>query len=107
MSEKVLAIDFDGVIHDFKNPKPGRRMGDVIPGSKDAIIKLRSKGYKIIVHTVFSGDDRERKVVEDYLKYYQIPFHEVTNAKPRADFYIDDNGLRFEGNWDEILKRII
>jgi len=108
--EKILAIDFDGTIHDFKNPKPGRRMGDVIVGAKEAIIKLKSKGYKIIIHTVFSGDDRERKVVEDYLNYYGIPFHEVTNQKPRADLYIDDHGLFFQ-NWDdtlsEIYKRII
>ena len=104
---KILAIDFDGTIHNYKHPKPGRRMGDVIPGAKEALIKLRSRGYKIIIHTVFSGDEREQKVVEDWLKYYGIPFDEVTNRKPNASFYIDDNGLRFNGDWEEILNTIL
>ena len=29
---------------------------------------------------------------------------EVTSEKPRAEYYIDDKGLHFNNNWDEILK---
>ncbi len=52
MMSKILAIDFDGVIHDFKNPIEGRRMGAPIEGTKEALDKFKSKGYKIIVFTV-------------------------------------------------------
>ena len=98
----TLAIDFDGVIHDFKNPIAGRRMGAPIEGTKQALDELESKGCKIIVFSVW-GDQPE--VITDYMNFYELPFHEITNIKPLADYYIDDNAIRFT-NWADILKQI-
>jgi len=49
-----LAIDFDGVIHNFdKGYHDGTCYGDPIPGSLEALKNLSSK-YKIIIFTAKS-----------------------------------------------------
>jgi len=93
----ILAIDFDGVLHDYKHPVKGRRMGAPIPGAKEAMQALRHN--RLIIHTV-RGDSPQH--IEDWCKYYEIPYHEVTNIKPKADYYIDDHGIKFT-NWQEVL----
>lgn len=101
-NKKVIAIDFDGVVHDFKNPVSGRTMGGPIEGTLDALNLLRDAGYQIIIFT-FRG---WAQYVVDWLDYYNIPYDSITNTKPNADFYIDDKGLRFT-NWPDIIKQII
>lgn len=99
---KNIAIDFDGVIHDYKHPVEGRRMGGPIEGTKDALKKLKRKGFKIIIHTV-RGDEPQH--ISDWMQFYGIPFDEITNIKPKAEFYIDDHGIHFE-NWEQALEEI-
>jgi len=98
---KVHAIDFDGVIHDHKNPVPGRRMGAPIEGAKEAITELKRRGDTVIVHSVWAGNP---KVIEDWMRYYEIPFDEVTNIKPQADIYLDDKAVRFT-DWKSYVER--
>jgi ribonucleotide monophosphatase NagD (HAD superfamily) len=39
-NKPVIAVDFDGVVHDYKHPLPDRRMGEPIEGAKVALTKL-------------------------------------------------------------------
>lgn len=94
----ILAIDFDGVIHDAKNPVPGRRMGPPMEGAKDSMTALKLFGHTLIVHSVWAGP-----AMEDWLRYYQIPYDEVTKLKPSADHYIDDKAIKFT-TWQELMK---
>lgn len=91
----ILAIDFDGVIHDKAHPKPGRRMGPPIDGAAITLRKLWGEGHKIIVHTVMATNTAGYEAVEDWMTYYQIPFDTITAIKPAADWYVDDHALRF------------
>lgn len=95
----TLAIDFDHTIHDNNNPVEGRRMGPPMPGAKEAIESFVAQGYRIVIHTLWGTDDR-KQAIEDWLNFYQIPFDEVTNIKPKADAYIDDKAVRYT-TWDE------
>ena len=99
---KCIAVDFDGVIHDFKNPVPGRRMGPPIFNAQDALVDLKSKGYEIVVFTVW-GDEKGQSVIRDFMNYYNLPFDRITNIKPQADFYIDDKAIRFT-SWEDALR---
>lgn len=101
----VLAIDFDGVIHDYKNPVDGKSMGPPFDESLKAMLTLRKKGYKIIVHTVKAKTPAGRKAVTDWLKYYKIPYHDVTAIKPNAVVYVDDRALRHT-DWASTLEAI-
>jgi len=98
----ILAIDFDGVIHDNKHPIEGRRMGPPIKGAKEALETFIKRGDTIIVFTVWGGV-KGQKTISDFMHYYHLPFNQITNIKPQADVYIDDKGLRFI-NWEEVLK---
>lgn len=95
----IIAIDFDGVIHDYKNPIKGRRMGAPIQGAKESIINLKNKGHTIIIFTVRANTPQSTKVVSDYLMYYKIPCHTLTNIKENFDIFIDDKAIAFQ-DWD-------
>lgn len=97
----ILAIDFDEVIHDTKNPITGRKMGAPIYGSQEALDDLHDAGHKIIIHTVRGIS----KAVMDWLEYYDIPYDEITNIKPKADWYIDDKSLHFE-SWEQVMNKL-
>lgn len=98
----VIAVDFDGVIHDFRNPLPGRKMGPPIFGAKEALEYWHRQGTKIHVYTIWPV--RSHGVICEWMDYYGIPFDFVTNVKGPADAYIDDKAVRFT-DWQETLER--
>ena len=100
----ILAIDFDGVIHDYKNPVPHRRMGADMMGAKQALMLFKSRGDEIIVFSVW-GDEKGQKTISDFMNYYGLPFNRITNIKPNADYYIDDKAIKFT-TWQDVLKQI-
>lgn len=100
MANKILAIDFDGVIHDNKNPLPGRRMGLPIKGAKFTLEYFKDRGFKIIIHSVWGN---KGSVIEAWMQYHGLPFDKITNIKPDADYYIDDKAVTFT-TWDNVRK---
>lgn len=105
----VLSIDFDGVIHDYKKPLKDKRMGAPIQDAEHFVKHLYDRGFVIKVYTVKATTESGKRAVEDWLKYYVIPFHEVTAIKPNAALYIDDKALHFT-DWmqayEDIGKRL-
>lgn len=96
----IIAIDFDGVIHDHKNPVPGRKMGPPMEGAKEGITRLR-KTHRIVIWTVWGGTLNGRQTIADWMEYYKIPFDSITNEKPSAVAYVDDKAVRFI-SWKEL-----
>ena len=95
----LLAIDFDGVIHDDKHPVAGKRMGEPMPGAVQAIEDLQDQGHQVIIHTVRGNSPKH---IQEWLDYYGIEVNAITNIKPVADYYIDNHGLHFE-SWDQVM----
>tara|TARA_B100001059_G_C17811047_1_gene572272 strand:- start:888 stop:1286 length:399 start_codon:yes stop_codon:yes gene_type:complete len=111
-SEKTIAIDFDGVIHnDSLGFHDGTIYGDPIDGSLIAIKEL-SKNYKLIIYTCKANPKRpliESKNGIDLI-WKWLDQHKITNyiddviwGKPNAIIYIDDKGYRFQ-NWHQTIK---
>lgn len=96
----TLAIDFDGVIHDYSEGwRGGEVYGDLVPGTAEALRQL-SKNYKLVVFTArFNLPD-----VHAFLHRKRIEhlFEGVTNVKPMAVAYIDDRAFHFD-NWAGVL----
>jgi hypothetical protein len=98
----IIALDFDGTVHDPFNRKPGYKMGTPIPGSKDAVTWLRKQGHEVTIFPTWADNQQRRKAIVDWLNYFEIPFDDITSVKPEADFYIDNNAIRFE-TWAQTL----
>lgn len=99
----ILAVDFDDVLCDSRNVKPGYRMGLPVPGAVDAMQRLRDDGHELIVHTVRAVADV--KHVADWLRFFAMPFDDVTGIKPNATWFIDDRALHFD-NWPDTLAAL-
>lgn len=110
-----LAIDFDGVIHNFdKGWHDGTCYGEPIEGALDAIKDL-SKKYNIIIFTAKVRPDRPLvngktgyELVDEWLEQYGVRQYidEITYEKPRAEYYIDDKAIEFTNNWNQILGEL-
>ena len=114
--QKNIAIDFDGVIHNFdKGWYDGTCYGGVIDGSREALEEL-SQHYNIVIFSSKCRPDRPLvdgktglELVNEWLKEKDLIKYVdyVTYEKPRAEFYIDDKAVNFDRNWNEVLKRVL
>ena len=108
---KNIAIDFDGVIHDFSlGWHDGTCYGDPLPGSIAAVKKI-AKTHNVIIFTAKVKPSRPLvngktglELVTDWLEKYEILdcVDEITCEKPRAQLYIDDKGYHFQ-SWESTL----
>lgn len=111
-----IAVDFDGVIHrNSKGFHDGTIYDTPIDGSLDAIKELHDTGYTIVIFTAKAKKDRPlvngktgEELIWEWLDKYGISQYvkEVTSEKPRAKYYIDDNGIRFT-NWNDTLDLVL
>lgn len=98
---KTLAIDFDGVIHSYKQGWTGEIPEDEpMPGVESALQKLYDDGWELIVFSTRNEDH-----IWDWLDKYGLHhfFTDVTNTKIPAKLYIDDRGYHFE-NWEDTIE---
>lgn len=112
---KIAAIDIDDtLLNDDVRQDDG--YGKLNSGALDAIKELRSKGYKILIHSTrlnpaISGQDvqRLRNQAEDALRRRGVQFDEVWigNGKPFFDVVIDDRAVHFDGDWKKAVVEAI
>ena len=105
--KQVIAVDFDGTIHNSKSSTGcvivGQAFGAPFDGALEALSRLRMRGFKIIVFSVRGLDPK----LKHWMDIYQLPYDEITNIKPNADVFIDDCALRFEGSWEDTMKKVL
>jgi len=86
----ICCFDLDGTLTELECPddlldiKP--RL-DVIAHLK----RLHKEGHVIIIHT--GRPSNRREVTIQWLKKYNVPYHELHFDKPRAHLYIDDSTI--------------
>ena len=111
----IIAIDFDGTIVKDEFPE----IGEMIPGAKDTINKLKYEGYTIIIWTCRTGVELAKAVLwlaENEIKYDYInesckinvaKYGWVDTRKVYASLYIDDRGLmRPLPTWEELYWHV-
>lgn len=114
-SENVIAIDFDGVIHnDYLGFHDGTIYGEPIEGALESIREL-SNNFKIKIFSCKSNPDRPlvdgktgTELIDDWLVKYGIRdcISDIVWGKPNAMYYIDDKGIRFT-NWSDVNQQIL
>ena len=116
MDEKPsIAVDLDGTI--LKDAEfPG--FGEPEPGVREALAAFRSLGYKVRVYTCrVNWLAAEKRIlprtyndIADYLAKHEIPYDDIVmleEGKPFASFYVGNNAVRYEGNWDKVVQFIV
>lgn len=118
MRNLIIAIDFDGTIHDGT----GFNIGNPLPGAIPTIQRLRKRGHKIIIWTCRSGKQLDEAV--HWLLRHSVPYDAVNANLPErikafrgdtrkvsADLYVDDKGLGMRKVkpaelWDMVRKEV-
>jgi len=111
----TIAIDFDGVIHrNSKGFYDGTIYDKPVKGTKKSLKKLYDLGFNLLVFTCKVRKDRPLinektglELIWEWLEKWEFDKYisKVTNEKPRALYYIDDKGIRFE-DWNQTLEFI-
>jgi len=118
-----LCVDLDGTIleHPPKNPAEYGSTDVQLPfgepqqGAAEALAELASLGWRISIYTARFGDEnldddtiqRWSDEIADHLERHQIPYSDVwVGRKPRADYFVDDKAITFNGDWADILQQL-
>jgi adenylylsulfate kinase len=101
---KTLAIDFDGVIHDYSQGFKGLNNAYDKPkeGTRLALESLRKDGFVLKILS-----SRPKATIEEWLKKWELDdlIDGVSNHKFPATLYIDDRGFHFT-DWQTALEDI-
>ena len=111
---KTICIDFDGVIHDYSQGWQGVDVfNKIIEGADKATFLLKAKGWTIIIYTTRNDTPALREFLDankirfDYINYNPNQPKGSENGKIIADVYLDDRGIRFDGDWQEAINAIL
>jgi len=93
--EATIAIDFDGVIHQYSQGFQGldNAYDPPMPGVQSALNKLKSDGYRLIIVSSRSVPTIKEWLLKHNMSHY---FDDVSNTKHPAKYYIDDHAIRFD-----------
>ena len=99
-------------MHDYLQGWLGDNVfGKPVENADKGTLKLKEQGWTIIVFTCRGNTPELRK----WLKQNNITYDYINEnpegvqndtGKPIADIYLDDHGLKFNGDWDTSIKEI-
>ena len=98
----TIAIDFDGVLNKYKGYKGETELYEPLEGAKQFLSYLNLKAKNVIIYT-----SRDRGPVINWLYKYELAVYvKAVYQKPKAEIYIDDRAVTFNGEYGETLKKI-
>ena len=103
MSNKMnICVDFDGVLNTYNGWKGEEELFEPMIGARE-FLQVLSKKYNVIILST-----RPYPKIWEWLKKYDLKQYvkDVTNHKTGAIAYIDDRGLKFDGNYSKVLKEL-
>lgn len=119
MSQKTIAVDFDGVIHWYSRGwLDGTIYDPPVPGVREALAGLRAAGHHIMIFStrasarVIKGVGQKSQLPEmvEWLALHEIPYDSIwPGEKPFYEVLIDDRALRFgeaDGGWGQTMAAL-
>lgn len=104
---KVLALDFDGVVHSYKSgwTSDGDIPDPAIKGAAEGIKRLRID-YKVVIFSARARTVEGRNAIIAWLAKNGIEVDGVTDKKIPAHVYIDDRAICFTGDWNALQEDV-
>jgi hypothetical protein len=101
---KTVCLDFDGVMNTYDGWMGPEYLFEPREGLKEFLSKLNEAGFKIVVNST-----RTAKSIYGWLDEHNLRMFVdlVTDTKPPAVAYIDDRGICFRGNFDEVFEQLL
>ncbi len=103
MKRKIInpiCIDFEGVISEYDGWKDEEVLGKPMKGAKEFIEKIINSGLKYSIFTTRPIDKIESWIKENYFPKPEI----ITYIKIKSPLYIDDRCIKFDGDFDKLIK---
>ncbi|MEK6896037.1 MAG: hypothetical protein AABX12_01080 [Nanoarchaeota archaeon] len=95
-----LCLDFDGVLAEYDGYKGEEHLGKPLTGAKQFLEQLNSVNLKWVVFTT-----RPRERIVKWFQEHQLPMPEgITHIKMPAPAYIDDRAIKFDGDFDKLIR---
>jgi len=103
----TMLVDFDGTIYSYLSGWHGTDIlpDEPVPGAKEAMAELHKRGFRVTVcssRAVFPGGS---KAIKEWMDHWGIYYDEVTHVKEPHVAFIDDRGVKFDGDWEDALQR--
>jgi len=103
---KVIAVDFDGVLHDHAGCFGPVPVGPPVEGALEGVKRLIASGASLVVHSARLESPEGWEGVVSWLDENGFPSMPLTIGKPNAKAYLDDRAIRFV-DWDEALRSVL
>jgi hypothetical protein len=101
---KTVCLDFDGVMNTYDGWMGPEYLFEPRQGLKEFLSKLNEAGFKIVVNSTRTAKSIYGWLDEHSLRGY---IDLVTDTKAPAVAYIDDRGIRFNGNFDAVFEELL
>lgn len=85
----IIALDFDGVLHDYHGWNGGR-LGGSLPMAVFAVEIFIDRSFRVVVFST-----REEEQIRKWLKDNGFPPLEICSEKPPAVVIVDDRAITF------------
>ena len=102
MKKRTILIDFDGVLNNYRGNYDEENLPEIMDGAREFLEKI-SKEFIIKVFTTRTNLKVSKWIIENNLEKF---ITDVTNIKESSYLIIDDRGMYFNGNYDDLYNDI-
>jgi len=97
----AIALDFDGVLADYRGLQGDGAVGAPVAGALEFVQRPLGARYQVVTFTC-----RDVARVRQWLAGHDFPQLPVTDCRPPALLYMDDRAHCFDGDWESAFAAI-
>ena len=101
----TLCLDFDGVLHHYRNGWQGATVIDdtPVPGAQE-FVQAAQEHFRVVVYSSRSNYPGGIEAMKQWMRRYDFPEVEFVTEKPLAMVIIDDRAVLFSGMWPDVSE---
>jgi hypothetical protein len=104
---QTVAVDFDGTVHPYTAGWQGDTPVDEppCPGAQEFLDWCgMDQGWKIVIFSARARSQEGKAGIDAWCRKHGLLVDEITHIKPYAFAYVDDRGVTYSGDWEQVKK---